>query len=257
MTERRRFRDSHDVRWSMVVRTLTRPYPVTLPMVVLVALVPLYLFIPDLTPVRTLYVPEIALDRLVPLQPVWALIYGALYAFLILLPVLVVRQQEQIRRTVYAYLTVWIAAYVCFFVYPTEAPRPAEVTGDGFVVWGLRSLYSSDPPYNCFPSLHVAHSFVSALACHRVHRGVGIVALLSAALVGLSTLFTKQHYVLDVVAGTFLAFVACAVFLRGHSREQIPELDRRLAPAVTLVTAGVAAFGIVCFWLVYRLGGEA
>jgi hypothetical protein len=46
---------------------------------------------------------------------------------------------------------------------------------------GLRFLYSSDPPYNCFPSLHAAHSFVSALTCYRVHRGVGIAAVLGAS----------------------------------------------------------------------------
>jgi len=132
----------------MVLQTLTRPYPVSLPMVVFVLLVPFYIFIAELMPGRTLHVPELALDRAVPLQPTWALVYGSFYLFVILLPVFVVRQEEQIRRTVRAYLMVWIAAYVCFLVYPTMAPRPAKVIGEGFVVWGLRFLYSSDPPYN-------------------------------------------------------------------------------------------------------------
>src|SRR5436305_8497862 len=166
-------------------------------MVVLVLLVPCYIFIAEMMPERTLHSPELALDRAVPLQPIWALVYGSLYLFLILLPVFVVRQEEQIRRTVLAYLMVWITAYVFFFVYPTLAPRPAKVMGQGFVVWSLRFLYSADPPYNCFPSLHVAHSFLSALTCYRVHRGVGIGGAICASLVGLSTLYTKQHYVLD------------------------------------------------------------
>ena len=129
----------------------------------------------------TLHVPALALDRILPLQPGWALVYGALYLFLIILPVFVVRQEGHIRRTVRAYVNVWSIAYVCFLVYPTSAPRPAVVIGEGFV-WGLRFLYSADPPYNCFPSLHVAHSFVSALTCFKVNRGVGIVA--SCALRG-------------------------------------------------------------------------
>ena len=65
-------------------------------------------------PDRTLHMPEVALDRVVPLQPAWALVYGSVYLFLIILPVFVVRQQEHIRRTVFAYLMVWLAAYVCF-----------------------------------------------------------------------------------------------------------------------------------------------
>ncbi|HEX7184019.1 MAG TPA: phosphatase PAP2 family protein [Thermoanaerobaculia bacterium] len=236
----------------MVVQALTRPYPVTFSMVVLVSLVPFYIFIAELLPGRTLHVPELALDRVIPLQPTWALVYGLLYLFLILLPVLVIRQEEQIRRTVLAYLMVWIAAYVCFLVYPTRAPRPAKVLGEGFAVWGLRFLYSADPPYNCFPSLHVAHSFVSALACYRVHRGVGIAAALCASLVGLSTLYTKQHYILDVIAGIFLACVAYIVFLRNDPRAEIPELERRLAPVLALGIIGILGLVVVCFWVVYQ-----
>jgi membrane-associated phospholipid phosphatase len=242
------------VRWTEVAGTFTRPYPVRLPMVVLVSLVPLYIFIADLARNKPVHVPELAWDRLVPLQPVWSLVYGALYIFLILLPVFVVRQDAHIGRTVFAYLTVWIAAYVCFVLYPTVAPRTSdEVIGTGFAVWGLQVLYSSDPPYNCFPSLHVAHSFVSALTCWRVHRVVGIIAIVCAALVGVSTVFTKQHYIADVIAGALLALVAYAVFLRGYPRERVPELDRRLAPAVALVTIAIAGAGLFCFWVVYRL----
>lgn len=236
----------------MVVETLTRPYRVTIPMVVLVSLVPFYILIAELVPGRKLHVPELALDHLVPLKPGWALVYGALYLFLILLPVLAVRHEEHIRRTVLAYLMVWIAAYVCFLAYPTMAPRPPEVIGGGFGIWGLRSLYSVDPPYNCFPSLHVAHSFVSALTCYRLHRGVGIAAAVAASLVGVSTLYTKQHYVLDVAAGMFLAFAAYAVFLHSYPREGIPERDRRVAPVLALGLIGLLGVAVACLWVVYE-----
>ncbi|MEO6486544.1 MAG: hypothetical protein ABIO78_01230, partial [Thermoanaerobaculia bacterium] len=125
-------------RWSMVSESLRKPYRVTIPMVVLIMLVPLYLFIPQFAAGRTPNVPALSLDYRIPLQPAWVLVYGSLYLFLILLPVFVVRQEEHIRRTVFAYLTVWIAAYVCFFFYPTVAPRPDDtVIGEGFPVWGL------------------------------------------------------------------------------------------------------------------------
>jgi membrane-associated phospholipid phosphatase len=244
-------------RWSMVAQSLTRPYPVTVPMVVLVMLVPFYIFIGELMPGRTMHVPELAFDRAIPLQPAWALVYGTFYLFLIVLPVFVVRQEEQIRRTLYAYLTIWITAYVIFLTYPTMAPRPAEVIGKGFIVWGLRFLYEADPPYNCFPSLHVAHSFVSALTCYRVHRGVGIAAFICASLVGLSTLFSKQHYILDVIAGVLLACAAYALFLRRYPRSDVPDLDRRLAPVLAFCVMGILAVALVCFWVAYRLSGEA
>ena len=82
-------------RWNLVAETLTRPYRLSAPMVALMALVPFYIFIAQLMPGRRLHVLELALDRVLPLQPAWALVYGALYLFLIVLPVLVVRQEDQ------------------------------------------------------------------------------------------------------------------------------------------------------------------
>jgi membrane-associated phospholipid phosphatase len=249
--------DSIRITWSAIGRSLTRPYPVTIPMVLLVSLVPIYLVIANQARTGTLHAPAVALDRLFPLAPTWALVYGALYAFLIVLPVFVVHQEGLIRRTVWAYLTVWTVAYICFMLYPTVAPRPDTVPGRGFGVWGLRFLYEADPPYNCFPSIHVAHSFVSALACYRVHRTLGFIAVLSASLVALSTLFTKQHYVADLVAGILLALAAYVVFLRGYSRVYVPALERRLAPALALCVAGIVGLGVGCFWVVYQLKGWA
>lgn len=252
-----RARDTIPVQWSLAIRSLTRPYRVSLPMVALIALLPFYIFIARRVSDGILHTPELALDRAIPLRPTWALVYGALYLFLVVLPVFVVREQEHIRRTFLTYLMVWIAAYICFMAYPTSAPRTDEVAGDGFGAWGLRLLYSADPPYNCFPSIHVAHSFVSALACYAVNRRVGIFATVCASLVALSTLYTKQHYVLDVVAGVFLAVTAWAVFLRSYCPEAVPARDRHLAPVFAVGTFAISAIAVACSWIAYTLAGGA
>jgi membrane-associated phospholipid phosphatase len=241
-----------DLRRDLVAQSLARPYKVTVSMVALIGMVPFYIFIAGPTPGRTQHVPAIALDGAIPLVPAWSLVYGALYAFLIALPIFVVREQAHLRRTVRAYLAVWIAAYVCFLAYPTVAPRPEQIAQEGFGAWGLELLYGMDPPYNCFPSLHVAHSFVSALACLRVHRGVGVAATIAATFVALSTLFTKQHYVLDVVAGVLMAMVAYAAFLRS-SRGPVPDLDRQAAPTFAWGILGCAGLGVGGYWIAYRI----
>lgn len=247
--------------WSLALASLRRPYPLSVrtavPIVALMLLVPLYIVIGETMPGRTLHAPETPLDRLMPLAPAWALVYGALYLFLILLPILVIRQEALIRRTAYAYLAVWITAYVVFFAYPTAAPRPASVAGTGFAAWGLRFLYGADPPFNCFPSLHVAHSFVSAFAVRRVHRGLGLAAAGCASVVGVSTLFTKQHYAVDVVAGVLLAWGAARVFLRADPRDAVPETDRRAAPALAAGILGILLLVAACFWVAYEVGGHA
>ena len=65
---------------------------------------------------------------------------------------------------------------------------------------------------------------------------VAVLAALSAAglwasLIGVSALYTKQHYVADVIVGALAAYIASALFLRSYPREAAAESDRRRAPA--------------------------
>jgi len=240
--------------WSVASEALGRPYPVTASMLLLVALVPVYVFLPGLVSDATAHSLDTAADHLFPLVPDWSIAYGALYLFLILLPVLLIRELEHVRRTMRAYLTVWLTAYGVFVLYPTVAPRPSIIAAHGFGAWGLRLLYSADIRYNCFPSLHVAHSFVSALTSRRLHRGVGRLALVAASLVGLSTLYTKQHYVLDVVAGVLLAGVASAIWLRSYQPDGQALRDAAAAPPLAALLLAAIAVATGCAWLVYLHG---
>ena len=249
--------DAFNVGFRSAARLFAREQPVTISMVALGLIIPLYLFIPrELLKGRTFYMPATWLDHALPVAPAWSLVYLSLF-LAALLPVFVVHQQELLRRTVNAFLAIWLVAYVFFVAYPTVGPRPSGVViGDEFSVWLLRSIYSSDFRYNCFPSLHVAQCFLAALVCARVHRGVGAVAGLWAALVGISTLYTKQHYVLDVISGALLAYVAYRVFLRGYAREATPEFERRLAPRLALGAIGTYGLMVAIMWIAYLNGVE-
>jgi len=238
--------------WRALVKLMARPQPVTVEMVALFAIIPLYLAIGAWVQGGVAHVPEITVDRMIPVRPEWSVVYGSLF-LAALLPAFVVHQQELLRRTILAYLAMWLFSYACFLAYPTIGPRPGEVTGDGFFAWLLRVIYSSDVRYNCLPSLHVAQCFLAALACHRVHRGVGVVAGVWAFAVGVSTLYTKQHYVLDVIAGMALAYVACRLFVRDFPRQAIPERERRFAPALALCAVGVYLLLVVGLWIAYTL----
>ncbi len=232
-----------------IMERLRQPYPNTVPALLLTLIVPGYHVIVALNRGRTMYMPELPLDRAITVEPVWMLAYASIWIFAFL-PVFVVRQPALTRRAMFAALTVIVIAYVGFLVYPTVLPR-ADKVGEGFFEKSLEVIYSLDPPYNCFPSLHVAWAFVAALTCYRVHRGVGIVALVWAAIIGVSTLYTKQHYVLDVIAGIAIAYAAYLIFLRSFPRDGIAAIDRHLAPKRALRAVWLYA-AIVAFLWVYR-----
>jgi membrane-associated phospholipid phosphatase len=102
--------------------------------------------------------------------------------------------------------------------------------------------------------LHVAQCFLAALTCRIVHRGVGAFALVWASLVAISTLLTKQHYVLDVIGGVALAAAAYAIFLRGYGRAAIPERERRYAPVLAAAAAAVYGTIVLMFGVLYAAG---
>ena len=220
----------------------------------LVSLAPMYFIITSLTRNWPVHTPELPLDRAVPLEPAWMLVYGSLYVFIGVLPLMVVRQRELFRRALAGYLAVMLFAYAGFLAYPTLAPRPDVVPGGGFAAWSLRLIYEIDTPYGCFPSLHVAWAFVSALTCYRVHAGVGWAAAGWATLISVSTLYTKQHYVVDVIVGAAAAFAAYATFIRTYPRDAVPAADRLAAPRRALTVVGIFALVVGGLWLAYRTG---
>ena len=210
-------------------RRVTRvPYHNTAPALALAVVIPAYHIISGFNRGRAANVPELAIDRAIQLEPAWMLVYGSVFLFAFL-PALVVRGAELTRRVLWSYILVEFLAFAGFLAYPTSLPRPA-VLGDGFFPWTLGLTYDVDSPRNCFPSLHVAWAFVAALSCYRVHRGVGLAAMGWACLVGVSTLYTKQHYLVDVIAGVIMAILAYVLFLRSHDRTAIADADAQAAP---------------------------
>ena len=133
-----------------------------------------------------------------------SLVYGSLYMCGFMLPLVVVRGHELFRPIAEGVPFVMVVSYAGFLLYPTIAPHGENAVVDGFASWSLQLFYDLDQPYGCFPSLHVAYSFVAALACYRMHRRVGRRRGAWAAIIGVSTVYTKQHFVVDAIAGAIL-----------------------------------------------------
>jgi membrane-associated phospholipid phosphatase len=147
------------------------------------------------------------LDQICPLIPAAVLIYLSWYpATLIVL----VAERTTFRRAYAAYVLAFAMCVAGYLVLPVTISRPNLAHDAGLSVAVLRALYAFDPPVNVFPSFHAA---VAAILWRlRPASPIGS-AVVSAWVVTLcfACVLTKQHYVLDVVAGLAVGIVAVAL----------------------------------------------
>ncbi len=161
-----------------------------------------------------LQVPVTALDRAVPYQPeFWGWIYLSQFLLTGGLPLLLTTR-EGIRRYMTSLAVMSLVSFAVFLFLPTQAPRPLEPGAP----LSMRFIAFADGPLNAMPSLHAAFLVCMAGLAWRMF---GLRTLLVTGVWGTailySTLATKQHYVLDLVAGGALGSVADWLAWRGAS----------------------------------------
>lgn len=156
--------------------------------------------------------PMLAFETRIPLIPASVWIYLSYFVLLILTGVWIARL-SWMARAVAAVAFVVMCCGIAYLVHPTTIFRP-PASEDGLSRLVLDWMRSKDPPNNCFPSMHVGLAFCCALIGWKASPRRGPWLLLWAVLIAVSTLTTKQHYVLDGIGGLILAAFAWLLFLR-------------------------------------------
>ena len=154
------------------------------------------------------------LDDLIPVVGPFAVPYVSLRPFIYVSALLFLLFRARIYRSAAVSMTVVLLVSYAFYVFlQTYIDRPV-LAGDDLFTRMIRDIYASDQPYNDFPSLHASLSTIFAIHWLRLDRRIGVPIAIWAALIVVSTVFVKQHYVPDVVAGVALAYVVSRLSLR-------------------------------------------
>jgi membrane-associated phospholipid phosphatase len=146
-------------------------------------------------------------DRMLPFW-VWTVwLYLPFYAGIFTMAISGLRRPALFHRALKGVLITLTIGATGHLAIPAEYPRPPvlppyEGASEAFLAW----VQAVDPPGNVFPSLHVAHTSALAVILRADRPLLGAVAMVMALLLALSTLTTKQHFVLDVLAGWAIAF---------------------------------------------------
>ncbi|NOZ00685.1 MAG: phosphatase PAP2 family protein [Deltaproteobacteria bacterium] len=167
-------------------------------------------------------------DRFVPFDPSFVFLYICVYPFF-LLPFLRMSSNGPLLRLVIGLVIMLAISYAFFLTMPVTYPRPSLPDGPEFPVWVMQIVHGRDPPWNCLPSTHCAVALLAALTMYESSRKLGIWALMTAFLIALSTIFTKQHYIVDAIAGFALAGLTYWLLLWiWRNPEKIPKRARQL-----------------------------
>lgn len=144
-----------------------------------------------------------AYDLKIPLIKEFIVIYNSWYPFVMgSILTFMAKEKALFVESAMAVILGNILALLTFILFQTIVPRPS-ITGSDFFSKLLLMTYGVDNPYNGFPSLHVIVTVIVVIAMFRSKkkRIYKVASLVFGILILLSTLFVKQHVLLDVFSG--------------------------------------------------------
>jgi len=166
---------------------------------------------------ETFHSVSFAFENNIPFIPEFIIGYAGVYAALIV-AYFAIKDIVDWRRAVMSFIITMSVAYVIFLSFPVQMTMRADISnGSGFFIWLTKLFYTIDKTANCFPSLHVACPTLAAIVLWRNHKAACIPMAIVAAIVAISVIFVKQHYIADVVGGAILAFAAYFISVKTES----------------------------------------
>ncbi len=162
------------------------------------------------------------LDDAIPFVPEMVIFYVYLFYPLVILTMLYFAFVEYKKGYALGWSLVFINAVsvLVYLVFPVSTfwwrqnLLANPITGS-FWADQVYNVWAGDTSFNCFPSLHAAVTTICFLSWYEYSKAkpsaatklVAIGTLIIAVGVVLSTLFVKQHYIADEIAGIALALI--------------------------------------------------
>lgn len=186
------------------------------------------------------YVPKIAaIDDLIPIVPVFITVYVGAYLFWLVCPIInSMASRERYADYIIGFAMAYVIGMIIMSLFPATMDRNAEglytnVGNDIFSrihQWFITDMDGGEIAHGLLPSFHTMSSifcYMGVRKCKEIPKGVRIFILVYALSVVASTLFLKQHYVMDAVSGATLAIVSYLVAHKFHlGRIIVPILKR-------------------------------
>ncbi len=153
---------------------------------------------------------ECRFDALIPFCEFFIIPYVLWYLYLLWIHLYtLIRDVASFKKLMYFIITSFSIACVCFVAFPnSQLLRPELFPRDNFFTDAVKFLYVIDTNTNVCPSLHVAGSFAVLFTAWNA-KGLNkplwrCINILITLLITASTVFLKQHSLVDTAAALLL-----------------------------------------------------
>lgn len=157
-----------------------------------------------------------SVDTAIPFVKYFALPYSIwIFYIYVCLVYFFFKDPKAYYRGLLTYIVCALICYMIYSVFQTTVPRPI-VTGSDPFSGLMRYIYDRDQPYNCFPSIHCFSSYmVMRMLWTSSFRNKWNVILITgmSSLIIMSTLFVKQHVIMDAFAGILLVELVLPIII--------------------------------------------
>ena len=181
----------------------------------------------DNTITQPKYIIHAPLDDLIPFNEWFVIPYCSWFLLLVAVTALLwwkdTASYDKLCLMMFSGMTFCLIVYMLLPNGLDLRPTVEEIGRSNPAMWVMQLLWKADASVNVCPSIHCQSTACMAIAISESKLAeerpmLRPIALVWAALICLSTVFTKQHSVLDVVCGLAVAVVWLPVLYRGRNR---------------------------------------
>ena len=181
----------------------------------------------DLTVTAPKYILHSPLDDLIPFNEWFVIPYCSWFLLLVAVTALLwwkdTASYDKLCLMMFSGMTFCLIVYMLLPNGLDLRPTVEEIGRSNPAMWVMQLLWKADASVNVCPSIHCQSTACMAIAISESKLAeerpvLRPIALVWAALICLSTVFTKQHSVLDVVCGLTVAVVWLPVLYRDRNR---------------------------------------
>jgi membrane-associated phospholipid phosphatase len=141
---------------------------------------------------------RLRIDDAIPYLPSWVWIYSCLYYPVIVYINFVTESPRHFMYMAMSYIILLVFQMAFFLAFPVSTPEEWRLNvakGRGLSERFLALVQSFDGRSNSFPSMHTSVAVLTAL---HLQPYLGLWVWIFPALIAVSCVFTKQHYVIDI-----------------------------------------------------------